>query len=151
MNKHFTPIIVQPGEGRDLHAFGNILSVMLDGEQTSGTISVMVEQTLPGGGPPLHVHSNEDEIFIVSEGRISYFVEGAWTEVKAGGVLYLPKGAAHCYRNIGTVPSRHLIITLPSGFERFFAACADEFAKAGGPDANRIVEIHRDYGIELLE
>lgn len=151
MNIKTASVITQPGEGRDLHAFGNILSVMLDGEQTSGTISVMCEQTLPGGGPPLHVHSNEDEVFLVDEGQISYFVDGQWTQVGVGGVVYLPKGAAHCYRNIGSIPSRHWIITFPSGFEKFFAACADEFAKDGGPDADRISEIHRNHGIELLE
>jgi uncharacterized cupin superfamily protein len=87
MKPQTVPIIKQPGEGRGLHAFGNILSVMLEGEQTGGTISVMFEQTLPGGRPPLHVHSNEDEIFLVSEGRISYFADGVWTEVGVGGVV----------------------------------------------------------------
>jgi mannose-6-phosphate isomerase-like protein (cupin superfamily) len=151
MNLQIMPIITQPGEGHDLHAFGNILTVMLDGEHTGGTLSVMTEQTLPGGGPPLHVHSKEDEIFIVAEGRISHFVGGGWTEVGVGGVVYLPKGVPHRFRNIGTIPSRHWIITLPSGFEEFFATCADEFTKAGGADKDRLVEIHRDHGIELLE
>ena len=144
------PVIIQPGSGEDLHAFGNILTVMLGGEQTGGTISVMSECTPPGGGPPLHVHSREDEIFLVIEGRISYFVNGQWIEVGPGGAVYLPRGCAHCYRNIGDVPSRHWIITTPSGFEKFFAACAQEFTKSDQPEAARIVQIHRDYGIELV-
>jgi mannose-6-phosphate isomerase-like protein (cupin superfamily) len=143
-------VVVQPGMGINLYAFGNVLSVMLGGEQTNRTISVMSELTRPGGGPPLHVHSREAEIFLVVEGRISYFVDGAWTEVGPGGVVYLPPGAEHCYRNIGSVPSRHWIITMPSGFEIFFTACADEFARENGPDENRIVQIHQEHGIELL-
>jgi len=98
---------------RDLHAFGNILFVMLDGEQTGGTLAVMSELTPPGSGPPLHVHSNEHEIFLVAEGRISYFVDGRWTEVQVCGAMYLSRGVAHRYRNIGATPSRHWIITLP--------------------------------------
>jgi len=39
----------------------------------------------------------------------------------------------------------------PSGFETFFARSADKFAKVGGPDMDKIVEIHREHGIELLE
>jgi len=143
-------IIVQPGAGKDLHAFGNTLSVMLNGEQTGGAFSVMSELTPPGGGPPLHVHSNEDELFLVVEGRISYLAGGNWTEVGAGGLVYLPRGVEHCYRNVGDTPSRHWIITRPSGFEEFFARCADEFAQTGGPDMNRIVEIHHDHGIDLI-
>lgn len=150
---HASPlaIIQQPGSGQDLHAFGNVLTVMLGGEQTGDSVAVTLEWTPPGGGPPLHVHSREDELFLVVEGQISYFANGAWTEVGVGGVAYLPKGAAHCYRNLGRSPSRHWIITLPSGFERFFAACAEEFARPGGPDPTRIVEIHQDHGIELLD
>lgn len=151
MCPQYEPIIVQQTESRDLHAFGNVLSVMLDGEKTGGTIAIMSELVPPGGGPPLHVHTREDEIFLVAEGRISYFVNGSWTEVGVGGVVYLPKGAAHCYRNVGTTPSRHWIITLPSGFEQFFASCAEEFAQPGGPHADRIVATHQEHGIELLD
>jgi len=43
------PVIVQPGSGKDLHAFGNVLFVMLSGEQTSGLLSAMEELTPPGG------------------------------------------------------------------------------------------------------
>jgi mannose-6-phosphate isomerase-like protein (cupin superfamily) len=143
-------IIVQPGAGKDLRAFGNTLSVMLGGEQTGGAFSVMSELAPPGGGPPLHVHGTEDEVFLVVEGRISYFANGSWSEVGAGGVVYLPRGVEHCYRNVGTTPSRHWIITTPSGFENFFAHCADEFARPGGPDMQRVVEIHQEHGIELL-
>jgi hypothetical protein len=59
--------------------------------------------------------------------------------------------AEHCYRNIGTTPSRHWIITMPAGFETFFAESAQEFAKTGGPDMELIVDIHREHGIELLD
>ena len=151
MNAHLKPTITQPGTGNDLHAFGDVLSVMITGEQTGGTLTVMFDETPPGGGPPPHVHSNEDELFLVVEGRISYFVEGQWTEVGVGGAVYLPRGNMHCYRNMGTTPSRHWILTTPSGFEGFFARCADEFAKTGGPDMQRIVEIHQEHGIELVE
>lgn len=144
------PIICQPGSATQLHAFGNVLSVLLSGEQTGGAFSVTSELTPPGGGPPLHVHANEDEIFLVAEGQLSYFVSDTWTEVAVGGAVYLPKGTPHCYRNVGSTPSRHWIITLPSGFEEFFAAAAAEFAQTGGPDAERIVEIHHEHGIELL-
>ncbi len=151
MNTLAKPAIVQPGEGTDLHAFGDVVSVLLGGEQTGGTLMVAFDTTPPGGGPPPHVHGNEDELFLVVEGLISYFVDGQWTEVGPGGAVYLPRGSTHCYRNIGTTPSRQWILTTPSGFEHFFARVAEEWAKPGGPDMNRIVAIHREYGIELVE
>ena len=150
MNTPSKPAIVQPGGGTDLHAFGDVVSVMLGGEQTSGTLTVAFDVTPPGGGPPPHVHGNEDELFLVVEGQLSYFVEGQWTEVGAGGAVYLPRGTTHCYRNVGATPSRQWILTTPSGFERFFARCANEFAKPGGPDMQQIVAIHQDHGIALV-
>jgi quercetin dioxygenase-like cupin family protein len=150
MRTQLKPTIVLSGMGKDLHAFGDVLSVMLGGDQTGGTLTVMLDVTPPGGGPPPHVHSREDELFLVAEGRVSFFVEGNWTEVEAGGAVFLPKGTVHCYRNVGTTPSRQWILTNPSGFENFFARCAQEFRSPGGPDMNRIVEISREHGIEYV-
>lgn len=44
------------------HDNQNVLSVMLRGEQTGNMISIMWETTPPGGGPPLHAHSREEEL-----------------------------------------------------------------------------------------
>jgi quercetin dioxygenase-like cupin family protein len=145
-----SPIIVQPGAGKDLRAFGDIMTVMLGGEQTGNQLSILFDVTPPGGGPPLHVHHRDDEIMLVTEGRISYCVNGEWTEVAPGGVVYLPRDVPHCYRNVGDAPSRQWVISTPSGFEVFFSRCADEFAKAGGPDMGRIIEIVNEHGGEIL-
>lgn len=72
----------QPDQVKDLHAFGNILSILSGGEQTGGTVSVKSD----------------------------------WIPIKT-----------------------------------FFAESAQEFAKAGGPVTERIVTIHREHGIELLD
>ncbi len=83
-------VIAQPGTTQALHAFGDTLTVLLDGAQTGGKLTVMLDITLPGGGPPLHVHSREGELFQVVEGRISYFAAGQWTEIGPGGVVFFP-------------------------------------------------------------
>ncbi len=151
MKTQSKPVIVQPEARRDLHAFGDVASVALGGEQTGGTFTVMLNITPPGSGPPPHFHANEDELFLVVEGRISYFAGGCWTEVRVGGAVYFPRGTVHCYRNVGTTPSKHWLLTTPSGFETFFARCAAEFAKPDGPNMNQILAISREHGIEYLE
>ena len=63
MHIRFKPIIIQADSGEELCAFGNVLSVMLGGEQTDGKLAVMSEATTPGGGSPPRIHRNEDELF----------------------------------------------------------------------------------------
>jgi quercetin dioxygenase-like cupin family protein len=144
------PVVVQPGQGRDLHAFGEVLSVVLDGEQTRGSLTVMSAMTPPGVGPPPHLHHNEDELFLVVEGTINYFSNGEWAVVRPGGAVYLPRESVHTYRNDGDTPSRHWVITTPSGFEMFFAEAADIFAREGEPDMDEIIGTAGRYGLELL-
>ena len=45
-----------------------------------------------------------------------------------------------------------LIMTVPSGIERFFARCAEEFAKPGGPpEMQRLFEIGAEHGIHFVQ
>jgi hypothetical protein len=57
----------------------------------------------------------------------------------------------HAFKNVGHTPLRQIIQTTPSGFERFFQRCADEFARPGGPDMKRIVEISGEHGIYFVD
>lgn len=140
-----------PGQGRVLRAFGDEVIVHLDGEQTGGTLAMWTNITPPGGGPPPHFHKNEDEWFLVMEGKMSFLVDGQWREVGPGGAVFAPRNSVHTFKNVGPQPSRMVITATPSGFEVFFARCAEEFAKPGDPDMKRIVEISAEHGIHYVQ
>ena len=144
------PVLMQPEDARQLHAFGETMAVLLSGEQTGASIAVLDLRTPPGGGAPPHIHHREDEIFLVQSGTLSYFCDDVWTSVQPGGALFLPRGKLHTYRNDGDEIGRHWLITTPAGFEKFFARCADEFAAPGGPDMERVMGIAADHGIDIL-
>jgi hypothetical protein len=63
----------------------------------------------------------------------------------------MPRGVVHTFKNVGDRPSRVLIMTTSSGFEKFFARCAEEFAKPGGPNMPRIIEIGVEHGIHFVQ
>ena len=119
-------------------------------EETGGAFTLFAAVTPPGGGPPPHYHLNEDECFYVLEGREEFFKDGSWTEVPVGTAVYIPKGAVHTFRNAGDKPLRQLVRTSPSGFEKFFAASAEEFAKPEGPDMQRAIAVAAEYGIYFV-
>jgi len=152
MNMQQNPIFVQPEAGKNLHfPGGDMASIMLSGEQTDRALAVAACTQAPDSGPPLHIHKNEDELFLLAEGHYSFFAEGRWVEVGAGGLVYLPKRIAHCYRNIGTTTGRHWVITVPSGWELFMTQYAKELAKPDDPDQNRMSEIAREHRIEFID
>ncbi len=149
-NPAFPPTVVPADSGRILHAFGEEVIIHLSGEQTDGRLCLWTEIVPPGGGPPPHVHLNEDEWFFVQEGRFSFLVENAWRELSAGGAVFLPRSAIHTFRNSGDATGRLLVATTPAGFETFFARCAEEFGRDGGPDMARITAIAADHGIHFV-
>jgi uncharacterized cupin superfamily protein len=87
----------------------------------------------------------------VLEGRVAFLLNGEWREVGPGASAFMPRGVVHTFKNVGDRSSRILILTTPSGFEKFFARCADEFAKPAGPDMARIVEIGVEHGIHFVQ
>ena len=147
-----SPVVVAPGEGRTLCAFGDTLQLKLGGPQTGGRLTVALGLVGPGDGPPPHRHHHDDELFIVAEGTMSYLVNGQWQDVGPGGVAFMPRGAPHTFKNRTDRPARQWIVTTPSGFETFFGRCAEAFAAGGaaGPDMARVMQICGEHGIEIL-
>jgi quercetin dioxygenase-like cupin family protein len=143
--------VVLPSGGRIIRAFGDEITVHLGAEETGGRYTMFTAVTPPGGGPPPHYHLNEDEWFYVLEGRAEFLKDDAWVEVPAGAAVFTPRGRVHTFRNVGDNPLRMLIHTAPSGFETFFARCAEEFAKPGPPDLSRISRIAAEHGIHFAE
>lgn len=144
-------IVVPMSEGTVLEAFGDSLQLKLTGEQTQGSLAVGLYTVSPGGGPPPHSHFREDELFLIIEGRFRFLVNEEWTEsCGAGTVVYMPRGSVHSFQNVADTPGRFWIITKPSGFEQFFARCADVFAHPGPPDIARIVAISTEHDIEFV-
>jgi mannose-6-phosphate isomerase-like protein (cupin superfamily) len=145
------PVIVPENGGTVVDAFGDRINFKLTAAETGGALSLGFDEVPPGGGPPLHYHLNEDEVFIVQEGRIEYFIENRWVELGPGGVVFAPRNVPHCFRNPGDKPARQWTVFLPSGFETFFTRCAAEFAKPAGPDMNHITAISAEHGIHYIK
>ena len=148
---HESAILVEPGGGQHLRAFGEEITVILTGEQTGGRLTMWLETTPPGGGPPLHFHINDDETFHVLAGTISFFQYSSWEEVGPGGSAFVPRGQLHTFKNPGDKPARMLLSTSPGGFDVFFSRCAEEFAREGGPDMARVYNIGAEHGIHFVQ
>jgi mannose-6-phosphate isomerase-like protein (cupin superfamily) len=101
----------------------------------------------PRAGP--HYHEGEDEWFYI-EGRVSFLINGTWTDMFPGNCVYSPRGSVHAFKNNTDQPIRVFINIAPAGFERFFAEAAKEWAQPE-PDMNRITTIAEKYGLHSVD
>ena len=67
-----TPAVIRkPGEGRTIAVVGDVYRFLATGEDTNGKYALWEALVPPGGGPPPHVHSREEEGFYILEGEIT--------------------------------------------------------------------------------
>jgi quercetin dioxygenase-like cupin family protein len=64
--------------------YGNSLwEFLVPNEATAGKLTVF-EATMPGGfSPPRHIHTREDEVFLVQDGEVCFDVDGELTSLRA--------------------------------------------------------------------
>ena len=88
---------------------------------TGGAMSIVDSLSPIGSGPPRHIHEREDETFALLSSCCEFWMEGETFTKRAGEAMFVPRGVEHTFRVIGDMPSRHLVILTPGGFEGFFA------------------------------
>src|SRR6266481_4622048 len=101
--------IKQPGEGRTIAVVGDVYRFLATGEDTNGKYALWEAIVSPGGGPPPHVHSREEEGFYVLEGDITIQVGDERIVAGPGMFANMPVGSLHSFKNESARPARMLI------------------------------------------
>ena len=111
---------VAGGEGERLWIVGDTMTFKATGERTGGSLVLIENLTAPGGGPPPHIHTSEDEFFYVLDGTFEIRIGDDAHAVGPGGFAYVRRGTVHNFRNTAETPSRILVGFTPGGIEGFF-------------------------------
>ena len=145
-----------PGEGERIWIVGDTMTFKATGATTAGRLLLFENLTVPGGGPPPHIHTREDEFFFVFDGRFEIRLGDDLQILEAGGYAYVPRGTVHNFRNIAKTPSRILVGFTPAGIEGFFRE-AGQPASDDGPappvdddEIARTMAAAPKYGIEAV-
>ncbi len=147
---------VPAGTGPTYWGPGERMTFLMTGKETGGAFFLSEISVPPGGGPPPHIHSREDESFQILEGSLTVQVGGDTITASAGDFVYLPRGIAHSFRNNGDGYAKALVLTTPAGLEGFFAEVFDPAADHATPPSVSRELIARAqaaaprYGLELL-
>jgi quercetin dioxygenase-like cupin family protein len=121
---------------------------------TAGAYSILEQWTTADGNPPPHVHTHEDEAFLVVDGEIEVTVGDTTTVVPAGGFAFAPRGVPHTYA-VREGTAHLLVIATPGGIEQFFRdlgepAGALELPEPAAPDVGTVVTTAARHGITIL-
>jgi quercetin dioxygenase-like cupin family protein len=150
------PNLRKPGEGRTIAVVGDVYRFLAVGEDTNGKYALWETVVPPGGGPPPHVHSREEEGFYVLEGAITFQIGGERFAAEAGTFAHMPVGTPHTFKNESDRPAKMLISVAPAGLERMFFEVGqplDEGATTAPPptegEIEKLLAAAPRYGIEI--
>jgi mannose-6-phosphate isomerase-like protein (cupin superfamily) len=140
-----------------IHAAGDTYRFLATADDTDGAYALWHATIPPGGGPPFHVHRNEDERFDILKGVLRFRVGDDVLDAEPGDSLLAKRGTPHAFANRTNQPAEMLIHITPGGMERMFrefgqvAESIDEQPEAmSQAQMNRITEVTARYGIEVL-
>ena len=85
------PYLAQPDQQQQLEWLdGSTLSILLDGAASNGQLMIGRFDVSEGEAPPYHVHTNEDEVFILIKGTALVWTDDQQNELTEGGIVFLP-------------------------------------------------------------
>jgi mannose-6-phosphate isomerase-like protein (cupin superfamily) len=99
----------------------DITEILATREQTGGALGLFRQTIAPNSGPPLHIHRANDEFFYVVSGEFKFKLGDRIVSAPARSVVFVPRGTAHTFKNVGTKPGVLLVGATPGGLEKMFA------------------------------
>ena len=149
-------VIRNAGEGRTVAVVGDVYRFLATGEDTNGKYALWEAIVPPGGGPPAHVHSREEEGFYILEGEITLHVGDKRIVATAGMFASMPVGTPHSFKNESKKTARMLISIAPAGLEKMFfevgvpvAQGATTAALTTKDEIEKLLAVAPRYGIEI--
>lgn len=98
-------------------ATGSAWTVLVTGEETGGRVAAMETRAERGAECPRHVHSREDELLCVLDGRLAIERGRERIGARSGTCLFMPRGTEHGFL-VESAEARLLVVVSPAGLER---------------------------------
>jgi len=147
---------VPAGTGPSYCGPGDRMTFLITGAETGGAFFMGEMSVAPGGGPPPHVHSREEETFYLQQGTLALQVGGEVVTASAGDFIHIPRGVVHSFKNVGEETVKMLVVATPGGIENYFAevfipaADVADILQISEAVIGRAMKAAPKYGLELL-
>lgn len=126
----------------------NTLDIKISGKDTENDLAVFEQTGLtPKGGPPLHIHPNQDEWFYVVEGEYLFQVGEEKYPMKSGDTIFLPRKVKHAFVQLSE-KGKMIVSYLPAGKMEDFFAVTDRWISP--PTKEEIAKVFADHDMQVV-
>jgi quercetin dioxygenase-like cupin family protein len=138
---------------------GDHYTFLVTGAESGGAYFAMEALVPPGGGPPPHIHTREDETFYVLEGEIEFLLGEETITAGPGDFVNVPRGTVHRFENTGSATAKLVLTFTPAGIERWFEETLERAPNGVEPSdvpdnvdevAARYAEAAPRYGLKFV-
>lgn len=150
--------ILRPDDGGVVRIMGDLYITKGRAADTEGRYSFFEARNNPGGGVPLHYHTEDEESFYVVEGTYEFRAGEDSVVAGPGDYLFVPRPTPHSFFNIGDTVGRVIIVLSPGGIhERFFGEIGEPIEDllnpppAAPPDLEKFAAALGRAGIVMVE
>jgi mannose-6-phosphate isomerase-like protein (cupin superfamily) len=128
----------------DLTIWGAIpLQIKVSTDDTDGALFVFEHADMGKGGPPRHLHYEQDEWFYAIEGEFAFEVGEERFTLGPGDSLFAPRMVPHAWAYVGEEPGTLLLALRPAGsFEAFFRESCEMTRLPTPEEADRMFAAH---------
>lgn len=149
---HSAGIFIHAGRDRferPLTVLGGLrLDVKVAPRDTAGALHILEHVDEAKGGPPRHVHHEQDEWFYVLEGAYVLIVGEERFELGPGDSVFAPRGIPHVWAHTSDGTGRLLLAFQPAGaMEAFFAELA---ALGSAPSPSELRPLFARHGMTVV-
>lgn len=147
--------VVRAGEGDRYWLASDEYTVKVSSAMLDERLCVVHFRIPPGGGPVVHTHLADEEVFHVLRGEVAFYADGSVVRGQAGDTAVLPRGIPHCFRNTGGEEAEFLAVVTPAGFDEFVrlagrpAVAGQAIPAADHDELARIKVVSERFGVVL--
>ena len=124
------------------------LAIKLSAKDTDGAFLAFEHRDMCGGGPPRHVHFDQDEWFYVMKGEFVFEIGDKQFRLGPGESLFAPRKIQHGWAHVGKEPGTLLTVVSPAGdFETFIL---ETTRHASLPPPEEVEKAFASHGMKLL-
>lgn len=139
------PVVRAAGEGRRVSLMGQHIDIKVSRGETTGNFAIGHLTASPMSGPPLHMHTREDEWFYILKGEFTFQVGEQRITAGPGTSVFAPRNVPHTFQNFTGDNIEAVAMVTPADLEHFFIEASE-----GPLDPDRLAALFEQYGMVLM-